>query len=139
MTPMPKEWEADQTWIGVHTKTMNIAIGVIYLRPMGLYCEKQELLEKLQAINVRVLELQNKNFKVLLMGDFNAKIIKTQKGIQGDNEAGFGLIDLAVLANLSILNYDPITKGKFTWIPEGKRGNQESSTLDYVLHDTKSI
>ncbi len=61
---------------------------------------------------------------------------KHKNGIQGDNEAGFGLIDLAVIANLNILNFDPVTKGKFTWIPEGKRGYQNSSTLDYVLHDT---
>ncbi len=66
---------------------MDIAIGVVYLRPMGPHCDKDELIEIMQAINVRVLELQEKNFKVMLLGDFNAKIKRTRHGLLGDNYA----------------------------------------------------
>ncbi len=137
MTPINIEWEQDQTWIGIHTETMDIAIGVVYIRPVGPHCDKDELIEIMQAINVRVLELQEKNFKVMLLGDFNAKIKRTPQGYVGDNEAGLCLIDTSVINNLDILNFNPITKGVYTWKPEGKRAHQQESTLDYILHDNE--
>ncbi len=56
MTPMKKEWEEDQTWIALDMGTHKIAVGVVYYRPIGENCEKEEILEKMQAPTVRILE-----------------------------------------------------------------------------------
>ncbi len=78
MTPMKQEWENDQTWVALKNGNVSMAIGVVYSRPMGKYCEIEEFADKMQALNVRMVELQEKGFKVMIMGDFNAKIKKTR-------------------------------------------------------------
>ncbi|MCP4976598.1 MAG: hypothetical protein GY931_10590 [Maribacter sp.] len=135
MPPMKEEWESDQTWVAVKDGPVSMAIGIVYSRPVGKYCEMDEFADKMQALNIRVVELQEKGFKVILMGDFNAKIKKRGDGLLGDDEAGKCLLDMAVLGGLEILNFNPITTGAFTWVPEGKRDNQKKSVLDYILHD----
>ncbi len=135
MSPMKKEWEDDQTWIAIDTGCRRIAVGVLYLRPMGKDCEKEEILEKMQALTVRIMELQDKKYEVMMLGDFNAKIEPSKNGYFGINPAGECLIDTTVLTGLEVLNYNPITTGKYTWVPQGKRENQSKSILDYILHD----
>ncbi len=100
------------------------------------YISKEEVVEKIHALTVRILELQDKKFKVILMGDFNAHLMFRKEQYYGENEVGECLIDTAVLTNLQIWNHThPITKGKWTWKPEGKRESQTPSVLDYILHD----
>ncbi len=71
----------------------------------------------------------------MLLRDINAKIKRTWYGLTGDDDVGLCLIDTAVINNLEILNFNPITKGEYTWKPEGKRAHQQESMLDYILHD----
>ncbi len=136
MPAMKKEWEEDQTWVAINDGKTNIAIGVIYMRPLdNKYINKEEMAEKMQALTVRILELQDKNFKVILMGDFNAHLMSRKGKYYGTNEVGECFMDTVAVTNLEILNHNPITKGKCTWKPEGKRANQTPSVLDYILHD----
>ncbi len=140
MPAMKKEWEEDQTWVAINDGKTNIAIGIIYMRPLDKqYITKEEMAEKMQALTVRILELQDKNFKVILMGDFNAHLMLRKEQYYGINEAGECFMDTVAVTNLDILNHNPITKGKWTWKPEGKRENQSPSVLDYILHDPEII
>ncbi|MCP4975685.1 MAG: hypothetical protein GY931_05945, partial [Maribacter sp.] len=137
MAPIKKEWEYDQTWIALDTGVHKIAIGVVYYRPVGVNCDREELIEKMQALTVRILELQDKDYEVIVLGDFNAKIETSKDGYFGTDPAGKCLIDTTMLTGLEVLNFNPITQGKFTWVPQGKRENQTKSTLDYILHDSR--
>ncbi len=128
--------EEDQLWLAMDTGNERIALGVLYVRPVGQHCKKKELLERMQIINIRTLELQKQGYMVILVGDFNAKMINTNEQITGDNEAGKCLIDLTVMTGLQIVNFDPKTEGTYTWIPEGGRADQKSSTLDYIVADS---
>ncbi len=139
MATMKKEWEYDQTWIALDTGTRKIAIGVVYYRPMGEHCEREELIEKMQALTVRILELQDRDYEVIVLGDFNAKIESSKNGYYGTDPAGKCLIDTTMLTGLDVLNFNPITSGKFTWVPQGKRENQTKSTLDYIIHDPRIL
>ncbi len=136
MSRMKKEWEEDQVWVAIETGSQKIAVGTVYIRPEGSHCTKEELLEKLQAINLRILELQELGFAVIVMGDFNAKFKNDGTGIAGDDEAGRCLLDMVILCELEILNFNTITQGRYTWVPQGKREKQNASTLDYIIHDT---
>ncbi len=51
------------------------------------------------------------------------------------SEDGNCLIDTTMLTRMDVLNFNPITEGKYTWVPQGKRENQTKSTLDYILYD----
>ncbi len=134
MAAIKKEWEEDQVWVAIETGTQKIALGTLYIRPEGP--TKEELSEKMQAINLRTLELQELGFSVILMGDFNAKFKTDTNGIVRDDEAGRCLLDMVILTELEILNFNSITQGKNTWVPQGKREKQTTSTLDYIIHDT---
>ncbi len=68
-----------------------------------------------------------------VLGDFNAKIEMSKDGYYGANPAGECLIDTTMLSGLDVLNCNPITTGKYTWVPQGKRENQTKSTLDHIL------
>ncbi len=128
--------EEDQLWLALDTGEEElIALGVLYVRPVGEHCKEKELLERMQMINIRTLELQKQGYRVILVGDFNAKMIINKEQITGENEAGKCLIDLTVMTGLQIVNYDPSTNETFTWIPEGGRAHQKSSTLDYIVAD----
>ncbi|MCP4976533.1 MAG: hypothetical protein GY931_10265, partial [Maribacter sp.] len=137
MASIKKEWEYDQTWIALDTGIRKIAIGVVYYRPVGVNCDREELIEKMQALTVRILELQDKDYEVIVLGDFNAKIETSKDGYYGTDPASKCLIDTTMLTGLEVLNFNPITQGKFTWVPQGKRENQTKSTLDYILHDPR--
>ncbi len=128
-----KEIEEDQLWVGLDTGNKRIALGIIYVRPVGDHCTKEDLIERMQTINIRTLEMQKQGFNVILLGDFNAKMDIKGQQIKGDNEAGECLIDLTVMSGLEIVNMDPELRGVPTWIPEGGRAHQTPSTLDYIL------
>ncbi len=81
---------------------------------MGENCEKEEVLEKMQALTVRILELQDKNYEIIMLGDFNAKIEESTQGYYGTDPAGKCLIDTTVLTGLDVLNFNPITTGQYT-------------------------
>ncbi len=131
------EIEEDQLWLALDTVRERIALGVLYVRPEGKHCKKKELMERMQFINIRTMELQQQGYTVILVGDFNAKLKRYEGHTTGDNEAGHCLIDLVAMTGLQMVNYDPITVGTYTWIPEGGRAHQNSSTLDYILADTR--
>ncbi len=97
-------------WVAIETGTQKIAVGTLYIRPEGPHCTKEELLEKMQAINLRILELQELGFAVILMGDFNAKFKTEDTGIVGIDEAGRSLLDMVILTELEILNFNTITQ-----------------------------
>ncbi len=118
-----KEIEEDQLWLGMDTGTNKcIAIGIIYVRAVGAYCTKEDLIERMQVINIRTLDLQKQGFSDILLGDFNAKIDTTGRQIKGENEAGECLIDLTVMTGLDIVNMDPELRGIPTCKPEGGGG-----------------
>ncbi len=140
--PLPEvrpEIEEDQLWLALDTGKERIAMGIVYVRPVGKHCKKKELLERMQIMNIRTLELQKQGYTVILVGDFNAKMITTGEQIKGDNEAGCCLIDLIAMTDLLLVNHDPVTVRKYTWIPEGGRADQNSSTLDYIVADKQII
>ncbi len=59
----------------------------------------------------------------MLLRDFNAKIKRTRYGLTGDDDAGLYLIDTAVINNLEILNFNPITN--HIHITRGNRREKE--------------
>ncbi|MCP4976741.1 MAG: hypothetical protein GY931_11310, partial [Maribacter sp.] len=133
MKPVRKEIEEDQLWVGMDTGHKRIALGIIYVIPVGGHCTKEDLIERMQVINIRTLEMQKQGFNVILLGDFNAKMKITDQQIKGENEAGECLIDLTVMTGLEIVNMEPELRGVPTWVPEGGRADQTPSTLDYIL------
>ncbi len=134
MTPMKKEWEEDQTWIALDTGTHKIVLGVLYFRPVGEHCEEGEMLEKMQALTVRILELQDKNYEIMVVGDFNAKIEESVDGYYGTNSAGQCLIDTTVLAGMEVLNFNPITMGKYILGYHRVRGKTKQSRPSIILY-----
>ncbi len=70
LKPVRKEIEEDQLWVGMDTGHKRIALGIIYVRPVGGHCTKEDLIERMQVINIRTLEMQKQGFDVILLRGF---------------------------------------------------------------------
>ena len=113
----------ESIWVSVGNKGMTGAlVGVVYFTP---HCGREVLDRGSKMIVDFVLEKQRVGLEVVIMGDFNAHF--DEKGVALDNKAGF-VSDLAKVADLSIMNWQPGVSGKWTWGSGGKH-----AVLDYVL------
>ena len=84
--------------------------------------DAQHALNKLQD-SITKLKTQG---KVIIIGDFNAKINSQNDGTPSRN--GQMLINLCAQESLNILNDSPICQGKWTW-----EKNLKKSTIDYAI------
>ena len=136
----PDQMEQDTIWTLIDTGDRKIAVGLVYIRarswePQAAAKVPIEYgIEFMQLLQSRILELQDKEYDILVMGDFNSKTeIKEGCITAGGDPWGEALIAMCQNCRLDVWNYGDSTTGKITRFPD--RGSGEGNTLDYILHN----
>ena len=120
-------------WIRICLPQNQIVLGTVYgvqeTAPMAVATEQ------FQKLKEEIMDYQNKNLSVLLIGDFNAKIGNDQFGISGNNQFisrnGRLFRNLIDETNTIILNSSSKCSG--LWTRVNTKNPLERSILDYAI------
>ena len=122
----------EMLWLVIDNGNVKVRLGVIYA-PQESRTSKQELKVMYQDIKDQVSQAREKGQKVLIMGDFNAKIGDAVKGNKSEvTKSGKLLLKMAKQEYLTILNTLESCSGTWTRTEGSSR-----SVLDYILIDTE--
>ena len=86
-----------------------------------------------EEIAVQVERCDAAGDKLIILGDFNARIRQDNKSIVPISHNGKLLHDLVLDSELQVANFSPKTTGLFTRIQRMNNGTINKSTIDYVL------
>lgn len=94
--------------------------------------EREDFFNDLKA---EVERCVSSSSRLLLTGDFNARIDKSSGELQSTKTNGRVLKEIVDAYNLTVLNLLPNTEGKWTRI-QRKSGTEVKSVIDYVISDS---
>ena len=121
-----KKGSYEGTWLRVGNTRAYIKIGVVYMAQEN---ERKKIKEAYDEITEEI-EITEKEDKLIICGDFNAKIYKSKE--EGEASYAGKLLEREIKNHqLQVINFNEQCEGKWTREEAGKR-----SVIDYVL--TKS-
>ena len=117
---------------------VRIRYGNHFLRIISVHspqeCDKSEARTAFyDEVKVQIERCEIAGDKMILLGDFNARI-HNSGGDTTEISPNGKLLEKVVSENdLTVVNLEPITSGKFTRIQKRRHGDVAKSTLDYVM------
>ena len=125
--------QVETMWISISNNRENIKLGVVYIPKENI--KKEEIKKVYKHIEEEIEEGKRNDFKVMIIGDFNAKV--GNKIIPGNTEeittGGKLLTELVEKEMMIIMNGTGICKGLWTRQQAGKK-----SIIDYVITESDS-
>ena len=112
-------------WITIRNKNITIKVGVVYM-PQENKTTVAELQRLYKKIGKEVEKATMENARVVLMGDFNAKIGDGE--LEMASKGGKVLKEMAEKQDMLIVNTDERCEGKWT-----RMMGDERSVLDYMM------
>ena len=85
-----------------------------------------------EEVKVQVERCDMAGDKLVLLGDFNARLMKADNKVVAMSENGKLLCEVVNDNDLQVVNFEPVAQGEWTRI-QAKNGSVVKSTLDYIM------
>jgi len=93
--------------------TYKVCVGCVYIKPKSGEGEDLYGPEFFSILQAHVVSLRDRGYEVLLCGDFNTELIHPRNPNPRVDSRREPLQDMVQFCNLSVLNLDVGTKGKY--------------------------
>ena len=121
-------------WVVIDNHRIKIRIGIVYA-PQETKTKKKDLERMYKRIERQILIAEEEGQKLILVGDFNAKVGEIISGNKEEvSTAGKILKEMVERTNSKIINSLDLAKGKWTRVEGNKK-----SILDYLIMSNEDI
>ena len=123
-------------WLKLKTEDSFLNIGIYYGKQEN--ASNETVTNEFQSLSQYIMQMQLQQEHVILVGDFNAKILnpETSQIYNNDNKMsrnGRIMHNFIEDTNLNVMNSSTKCEGKWTWTSRNKK-----SIIDYVLMSTEA-